>query len=250
MRAWWPVVRDDAGYRQVMGEARYDDVAATYGVGPDDYSVGATAALVELVGDVRGLRVADLACGHGPIARELGRRGAAVVGVDLSDALIQEARAREVSEPLGIDYVVADVSSTDTLQGEQFDLLVCNFGLSDIDDLDGCCATASRLLVSGGAFVWSILHPCFPGGAGVSGSWPSDGSYQHEGWWRADGEHSGLRQVVGAHHRRVSTYVNTMGRHALFVDAVAEPGPEHRLRTRSPELATVPLYLVIRCSTP
>ena len=242
-------VQDGVATVASVARARYDQVAAAYGGGPDDYSVSATAKLLELAGDVQGQRVSDLACGHGPIARELARGGAVVIGVDLSAALIREARAREAAEPLGVAYVVADVASPDTLRGELFDLAVCNFGLSDIDDLEGSCATIARILVPGGRFVCSILHPCFPGSGAVSGAWPRNGSYHNEGWWLADGEHSTLRRVVGAHHRRLSTYLNAMHRHGLLVEEVAEPGPEEALATRSPELRTLPLYLVVRCST-
>jgi hypothetical protein len=52
-----------------VGEPRYDGVAETYATGPDDYSVPATRCLLEATGQVAGLRVLDVACGHGLIAR-------------------------------------------------------------------------------------------------------------------------------------------------------------------------------------
>ena len=55
-----------------------------------------TAALLDLLGDVSGMRVLDLPCGEGRVARELARCGAHVVGVDLSTAML--ARARRVRE--------------------------------------------------------------------------------------------------------------------------------------------------------
>jgi hypothetical protein len=42
-----------------------------------------------------GERWLDVACGAGPASRELARRGASVVGVDLSEELIAKARAAE-----------------------------------------------------------------------------------------------------------------------------------------------------------
>jgi hypothetical protein len=50
--------------------------------------------------------------------------------------------------------------------------VVCSFGLSDIDDLDGTLANTHRLLRHDGVFAFSILHPCFAGGAEVSASRP------------------------------------------------------------------------------
>jgi 2-polyprenyl-3-methyl-5-hydroxy-6-metoxy-1,4-benzoquinol methylase len=61
--------------------ARYDRMADFYhrAIG-DDVTDPATAALLHLLGDVRGSRLMDLACGQGRVARTLARRGALVVG--------------------------------------------------------------------------------------------------------------------------------------------------------------------------
>jgi SAM-dependent methyltransferase len=162
--------------------ARYDAVADFYQTGwPDTYTDPASVALFELLGPPADERVLDLACGHGRISRELARRGARVVGVDLSTALLDRARARDADEPLPISYVHGDAASRSLLDGEVFDAVVCSFGLSDIDDLDGAIATVARLLAPGGRFVFSLLHPCFAGGQDVSGSWPSCGQLSRRG---------------------------------------------------------------------
>lgn len=230
-----------------MDQARYDTVAEWYSEGPDDYATNATRALLDLVGSVGALRVLDLACGHGPIAREMARRSAQVVGVDISKGLLDRAYAREAQDRLGIHYVQADVTSTTTLVGERFDVVVCNFGLSDIDDLDGVCATIARVLVPGGRFVYSILHPCFPGVARVSGSWSASGSYYDEGWWRADGELSVLRQQVGANHRMLSTYLNTLRENGLILDRIVEPPAHESWAVDRPDAGALPVYLAVRC---
>lgn len=189
-----------------MSDARYDAIAGFYdGAVADrlDDNAG-TSALLELCGDVLGLRVLEVACGQGRIARELARRGAALVGVDISDALLRIARAREADDPLGISYAHGDVSAHGTLARERFDLAVCNFGLSDVDDLTGALASVGRLVAPGGKFVFSILHPCFAGaGDDAPSSWPPTATYDDEGWWLAD--NPGFRGKVGANHRRLSS---------------------------------------------
>ena len=65
--------------------------------------------LLRLTGDVRGARTLDLACGEGHYTRLLRKLGAdPVVGVDLSPAMIDLARAQEAADPLGIRYGVGD----------------------------------------------------------------------------------------------------------------------------------------------
>ncbi|MEV4011804.1 class I SAM-dependent methyltransferase [Nonomuraea angiospora] len=228
--------------------ARYDEIADFYASGwTDVIDDPASVRLLDLLGPVEGGRVLEIACGHGRVSRELARRGADVVGVDVSQALIAKARAAERDVPLGIRYLHADASRPGLRELPPFDAVVCSFGLSDIDDLEGAVATAAGALRPGGVFACSILHPCFPGGPGVSGSWPGDARYHAEGWWRADGELSTLRRQVGANHRTLSTYVNTFRRHGLWVDALAEPEPAPEWAANRPEAARFPVFLVIRC---
>jgi len=223
-----------------LTEARYDAVADFYAAGwPDSYDDPASVALLELLGPVDGLRVLDVACGHGRIARELARRGGHVVGVDISAALIAKA---ESAESLGIRYLHADISSA-SLDVATFQAAVCAFGLSDIDDLDDAVGTIAGALCPDGIFVFSILHPCFPGGRDVAASWSPDGGYHEEGRWTADDALSTLRRRVGANHRMLSTYVDTLHRHGLWTERLAEPGPS----SDRPDLARVPLFLVARC---
>jgi SAM-dependent methyltransferase len=172
--------------------ARYGDVADFYTSGwRDVYDDAVSFALFDLLEPVNDLSVLDLACGHGRISREIARRGGRVVGVDLSEKLIDQARAIDANEPLGISYIKADAASPSILPGQAFGAVVSSFGLSDIDDLDGALATVARVLLPMGRFVFSILHPCFAGGKGVSGSWPATGSYYDEGW--VDGQWCALQ---------------------------------------------------------
>jgi SAM-dependent methyltransferase len=169
------------------------------------------------------------------------------VGVDISTAMLGKASELEQRERLGIEYLHADVADPDLLAGESFDAVVCSFGLSDIDDLDATMTNVRRLLRPGGIFVFAILHPCFPGAEGVSGAWPSDGSYHDERWWQADGSLSTLRRQVGANHRTLATYFNTLLRHGFQLDETAEPRPTPERSGDRPDLSRLPTFLVVRC---
>lgn len=229
--------------------ARYDGIADFYdGVVADDVSDPATAALLDLAPSLESARVLDLACGQGRVSRALARGGASVVGIDISDGLLGKARAVEQRNPFGIKYLRENAARASALQGEQFDGVVCNFGLSDIDDLDGALATVDRVLFNGGWFVFSILHPCFPGwDADAPSSWPPDKGYYTEGWWLA--ENTGFRGHVGANHRRLATYLNSLARHRLRLEQAIEPEPGDEWAARTPGQAPVPVYFVARCRT-
>ena len=226
--------------------SRYDRIADFYDgrVGDSVEDVG-SAALLELAGDVRGLRVLDVACGQGRMSRELARRGGNVVGADVSRELLARARAREGEAALGVRYVLADVCAADALAGSRFDVAVALYALTDIDDLAGVLATVSRVLEPDGRFVFSILHPCFPGwDDDAPSSWPADGGYHAEGWWLA--ANTGFRGRVGSNHRTLSTYVNQLVAHGLRVDAMLEPWPGARWEARKPGAVPVAVHLVVR----
>jgi SAM-dependent methyltransferase len=238
-----------------MAEARYDAVADFYTAGFDVIDDPGTAALLDLIGPVSGLQILDIACGHGRITRELARRGASVTGVDISGVLVGMAQETERAEPLGARYIHADVTvlagpdgaGPDGAEpdGAEFDMVTCNFGLSDIDDLDRAVAACSSVLRPGGCFVCSILHPCFAGGKDISPSWPATGRYFDEGHWTSDDALSTLRRQVGANHRMLSTYLNTFRGCDLWLDQIAEPQPPPQWDPAH-DADRKPVYLAVR----
>jgi 2-polyprenyl-3-methyl-5-hydroxy-6-metoxy-1,4-benzoquinol methylase len=111
--------------------------------------------LLRLAGDVAGQAVLDLACGEGYYSRELRRLGAArVVGVDLSRAMIDLARAEEARQPLGVDYRVGDVRELDV--PGPFDLAFAAYLLNyarTAEELTRMCRAVAGALRPGGRFV-------------------------------------------------------------------------------------------------
>lgn len=80
----------------------------------------------QLLPDLRGRSVVDLACGDGIYSRKLRRRGASrVVGVDISAEMIGLARRAETDLPIGIEYVLGDVATVDL--DERFDVAFCSY---------------------------------------------------------------------------------------------------------------------------
>ncbi len=115
------------------------------------------ARLLELLGDISGLRVLDAACGDGYLARVLAARGARVTGIDLGPRLIERAKQRD---PAGaIDYRVADLSQPPPGEEGTFDAVVSYLALNDVADYRGFIATLAALLASGGRLVIAFNSP-------------------------------------------------------------------------------------------
>jgi ubiquinone/menaquinone biosynthesis C-methylase UbiE len=73
--------------------AEYDAVADAYSRVIDPEGAGLEdARFQELLGDVAGQSVFSLACGQGQDARLLARLGATVVGVDVSERMLEQER--------------------------------------------------------------------------------------------------------------------------------------------------------------
>ena len=209
--------------------------------------------VLDLAGGVRGLRVLDLACGQGIVARRLADWGASVVGVDVSKRLLEKARRYEREELRGISYLPDDARTLHGLEDAGFDGVVCNMSLMDISDLGATLRAVSRVLRPGGWFVFSVVHPiCQTPG---SPWWvEEDGKiigvevrdYFAEGHWRR-GNPEGIRGKLGAHHRTLGTYVNELSRSGLSLERLLEPGATGRYAEVAPVHEKVPAALIARC---
>ena len=113
--------------------------------------------LFELIGDVNNLSVLDLGCGTGGHDRKLVELGAKrVLGVDLSNNMINEAKRKTISDK--IEYRVMSMSNIEVLD-ETFDLVVSSLAIHYVEDYDTLCKKVYNLLNDDGKFVFSIGHP-------------------------------------------------------------------------------------------
>ncbi|MGH2460744.1 MAG: class I SAM-dependent methyltransferase [Chloroflexota bacterium] len=204
-----------------------------------------------LMGEIGGLTVCDLACGQGRVARYLAGLGARVVGVDLSAKLLAIARRHEEAEPRGVAYLQADARQLDGIVDAAFDGLICHLALMDIADLAPTLRGIARILKPAGWLVFSILHPCYNSSRSGEIESPEGiarvvAGYFTEGYWRSE-TRTGPPGKVGAYHRTLSTYVNTLADVGLALDRVAEPRATGIAAEKRPVWAEVPAVLVVRC---
>ncbi len=240
-----------------MRTARYDAIAAWYDTTVRSGSLFGDVVLVslfDLIGDVADCSLCDLACGQGRIARELARRGARVIGVDLSAELIAIARRDERVEALGVTYLVDDAQQLVQVGDTQFDGVVCNLALMDIPDLAAVTHTIWRILRPGGWLVFSITHPCFEAPHAqwlhhAEGAIRAISQYFQEGEWFSTNK-EGVRGQVGAQHRMVSTYLNTFVAAGFNLERVVEPQVTGELAVRMPAYCTVPPFMLMRWIKP
>lgn len=118
--------------------------------------------LWQFMGNVEGVRILDAGCGTGYLTRKLQQKGALVTGVDLSPKMIEIARRKSEQLEQNIAFYVDSCSQLDCFENERFELIVSNYVLMDIPDLEGTMQTFNRVLKPKGKAIFVFSHPCFP----------------------------------------------------------------------------------------
>lgn len=117
--------------------------------------------MFEVLGDLRGLTVLDLACGTGLYTRRLKERGVkCVLGVDNSEGMIAYARHLESKKPLGVEYLVKDAADLGDVG--TFDCVVGTYLLHYAptrESLFAMCTHIRKVLKPGGRFVTICMNP-------------------------------------------------------------------------------------------
>jgi SAM-dependent methyltransferase len=109
------------------------------------------------VKEVKGWQVLDVGCGHGLYSLDFARRGARLVGCDLSLPALKTSY--QTGQALGLDgrtaYLAADGSAL-PLPGDRFDLVFCNCVLEHILDDRQALLEMYRTLRPGGLLYLTV----------------------------------------------------------------------------------------------
>ena len=171
--------------------------------------------LRSFIPDLTGTRVLDLGSGFGWFSRWARTAGAASVhGMDLSQNMLDRARAMTDDPNIAYQQADLDSASLPTADNEAHDVVFSSLLLHYLANLQGLVKEVHRVLKPGGVFTFSIEHPVYTAPSRAefmtdsqSGQkyWPLNG-YQMEGLrvtsWLADG--------VQKQHRTLTTYINAL----------------------------------------
>lgn len=215
----------------------------------DYVSIGSRLAIVsELLCEAADLRstwsVLDLATGPGTTALAAARRGCRVTGVDISERLLDQARARASAEGLTIDFAHEDAEQV-PYQAHSFDAVLSTFGITFTPSPETVAREVLRVLRPGGRLAlahWGTSGPTAAEDEVVGRFAPHEGPPSP---WVSELELRGLfgdeisgltvneRQVVyrfASIEQYVDIAMTTFGPFMRLVDSLS---PENRSRLRT-----------------
>ncbi|MGB3437729.1 MAG: class I SAM-dependent methyltransferase [Actinophytocola sp.] len=113
------------------------------------------------LGDLRDVDLLHLQCHLGVESIALARRGARVVGLDISGESVVQARSVARQHNVAVEYVQGNVyDAVDAVGGRQFDVIYTGKGaLCYLPDLPLWADVLARLLRPGGSFYVVEFHP-------------------------------------------------------------------------------------------
>lgn len=219
----------------------YDELADSYA---EDVRSNGYNAHIEfpgtssLVPDVDGCRVLDAGCGTGVYSEWLTEQGADVVGIDVSEAMLDHARAHVEDA----QFQQADLADPLAFQADSFDGIVSALALGYVEEWRATFAEFARVLEPDGFLVFSVGHPFdqFP-----FESEDGDGNY-----FDVERQHKEWDVDVPYYRRPMGEIVNPLLAAGFRLDRVLEPQPTEAFAEKRPERyekeSRYPVFLCIR----
>lgn len=114
--------------------------------------------LTRLLDAKKGETILDLACGQGFFSREFGKKGARVIGTDISKELTAIARK---NSPKDIQFEVASADNLNFLSAGSVDKIAVVMAIQNIENVSGVFKECRRVLKPAGKLFLVMNHPAF-----------------------------------------------------------------------------------------
>jgi 2-polyprenyl-6-hydroxyphenyl methylase/3-demethylubiquinone-9 3-methyltransferase len=113
---------------------------------------------IEQAVTLRGARVVDVGCGGGILSESMAVRGAQVLGIDLSRAVLDVAELHAIESRLAIEYRSVAAEELAAQQPGAFDLVTCMEMLEHVPDPAATLGALGQLTKPGGHLIVSTLN--------------------------------------------------------------------------------------------
>ena len=168
-------------------------------------------AIVDTLLEKKPLKVLDIGCGEGWLARALNNFGIFVHGIDVVPHLVDEANKKGGGKFQIMSY---EDLSKDSIH-EKFDIAVCNFSLLGNESVTKIFQRVSNLLNENSYFIVQTIHP-------ISGC--GDAKYK-DGWRKGSwaGFNDNFKNPPPWYFRTLETWNNLFLQNGFRVNEIKEP---------------------------
>ena len=112
-----------------------------------------------IIGEVRGKRTLELACGGAQNSIAMSKWGAEATAVDLSPKQLARARESIDEERVQVNLIQGDAERLGVFPDGCFDLIISCFGMEFLPDPAACLSECHRVLGEDGVLVIGTVHP-------------------------------------------------------------------------------------------
>lgn len=167
-----------------------------------------TPTIMELIGEIKDLKILDAGCGTGYLTRKLAKLGAKMSGIEPSKSMHTYCIEREEKEKLEIKYLNDDISTI--ILKEKFDFVIANMVIQDIFLYEEAISNLISMLEVNGKFIFSILHPL----------------WVYTKYSQSYFENYEIKQKFGySYHRTIQQYVDVVNSSKGIISRIIEPQP-------------------------
>lgn len=152
MKQWYEELFENYG-------KKYDNESFTQG------TIGECDFIEKEIAYNKEIKILDIGCGTGRHSIELTKRGYTVVGVDLSESLLQRAREKSTEQNLQIDFRKHDARNLLFLNEFDLVIMLCEgaFPLMETDEMNfRILQNAANSLRPKGKIIFTTLNGLFP----------------------------------------------------------------------------------------
>jgi len=203
-------------------------------------------AILRLAGRLDGMAVLDVGCGCGFLAGRIARRADRVLGIDISERMIEQASSRNQRSKLSFRCI--SVQALARFNELHFDLCVANMSVMTMPNLMGALRAVRTLLDKSGVFIFSITHPCF------WNIYRKDEPSKRFDYWRGHAvtapfritlDQKPLPALTTYFHRPLSEYVLSVRRAGFVLEDLVEPKPPRTTSSAYRRVFPFPRFLVM-----
>lgn len=211
---------------------------------------------LQLLGDVDGRCAIVLGCGGGQDCIVLAKRGAQVVGIDLSDRQIEYGRRLAEREGVLVTLLQGNVEELKQIDDESQDLALSLHALNYVERIDRVFAEALRVLQPGSPLVFSVHHPMDACLDDVPPYGVLKSYWQREQDWQWEFPEKKASAKMRSWYRPVSEWTSRLVSAGFRIERLLEPPPTEE--AQSPwdasysldKMRLVPATLIVKAVKP